>query len=34
MQYLQLRWGRVRLDRVFLDTQAVADADPLLSAAG
>lgn len=32
MQYLQLRWGRVRLDRIFLDTQAVADADPLLTA--
>jgi ketosteroid isomerase-like protein len=34
MQYAQLRWGRVRLDRIFLDTQAVADADPLLVAAG
>lgn len=32
MQYLRLRWGRVRLDRIFLDTQAVADADPLLTA--
>jgi ketosteroid isomerase-like protein len=33
MQYVRLRWGRVRLDRIFLDTQAVADADPLLSPA-
>ncbi len=32
MQYLQLRWGRVRLDRIFLDTQVIADADPLLTA--
>jgi ketosteroid isomerase-like protein len=32
MQYVRLRWGRVRLDRIFLDTQAVADADPLLAA--
>lgn len=32
MQYLRLRWGRVRLDRIFLDTQAVADVDPLLTA--
>ena len=31
MQYVRLRWGRVWLDRVFLDTQAVADADPLLT---
>jgi ketosteroid isomerase-like protein len=30
MQYLRLRWGRVRLDRIFLDTQAVADLDALL----
>jgi ketosteroid isomerase-like protein len=34
MQYARIRWGRVRLDRVFLDTQAVADADPLLAAIG
>jgi ketosteroid isomerase-like protein len=34
MQYVRIRWGRVRLDRVFLDTQAVADADSLLSGAG
>jgi ketosteroid isomerase-like protein len=34
MQYVRLRWGRVRLDRVFLDTQTVADADPLLKAKG
>jgi ketosteroid isomerase-like protein len=27
MQYLRLSWGRVRLDRIFLDTQAVADID-------
>jgi ketosteroid isomerase-like protein len=33
MQYVRIRWGRVRLDRIFLDTQAVADADPLLSPA-
>lgn len=33
MQYAQLRWGRIYLDQIFLDTQAVADADPLLSAA-
>ncbi len=32
MQYLRLRWGRVRLDRIFLDTQALADVDPLLAA--
>jgi ketosteroid isomerase-like protein len=32
MQYARIRWGRVRLDRIFLDTQAVADADPLLAA--
>lgn len=32
MQYLRLRWGRVRLDQIFLDTQAVADVDPVLSA--
>lgn len=30
MQYLRLRWGRVRLDRIFVDTQAVA-ANPLLA---
>jgi ketosteroid isomerase-like protein len=34
MQYVRLRWGRVRLDRIFLDTQAVADADALLMAKG
>ena len=34
MQYVRLRWGRVRLDRIFLDTQTVADADPLLTAIG
>ncbi|MGD1056566.1 MAG: nuclear transport factor 2 family protein [Solirubrobacteraceae bacterium] len=34
MQYVRLGWGRVRLDRIFLDTQAVADADPLLIAKG
>ena len=34
MQYVRLRWGRVRLDRIFLDTQAVADAEPLLRASG
>jgi ketosteroid isomerase-like protein len=33
MQYVRLRWGRVRLDRIFLDTQAVAEADPLLARA-
>jgi ketosteroid isomerase-like protein len=32
MQYVRLRWGRVQLDRVFLDTQAVADADHTLAA--
>jgi ketosteroid isomerase-like protein len=33
MQYLRLRWGRVHLDQIFLDTQALAEADPLLSPA-
>jgi ketosteroid isomerase-like protein len=33
MQYLRLRWGRIRLDRIFLDTQAVADIDRVLPAA-
>jgi len=33
MQYLRLSWGRVRLDRIFLDTQAVADLDRLLAIA-
>jgi ketosteroid isomerase-like protein len=32
MQYVRLRWGRVTLDRIFLDTQAVADIDPVLQA--
>jgi ketosteroid isomerase-like protein len=32
MQYLRLRWGRIRLDRIFLDTQAIAEIDPLLTA--
>ncbi|HEY2766704.1 MAG TPA: nuclear transport factor 2 family protein [Solirubrobacteraceae bacterium] len=31
MQYVRLRWGRVQLDRLFLDTQRVADADRVLS---
>jgi ketosteroid isomerase-like protein len=30
MQYLRLCWGRVHLDRIFLDTQAMADIDPVL----
>jgi ketosteroid isomerase-like protein len=30
MQYVRLRWGRIRLDRIFLDTQAVAEIDPAL----
>jgi ketosteroid isomerase-like protein len=30
MQYLRLRWGRVRLDQIYLDTQAVAG-NPLLA---
>jgi ketosteroid isomerase-like protein len=34
MQYLRLRWGRVQLDQLFLDTQAVADLDAQLAAAG
>jgi ketosteroid isomerase-like protein len=33
MQYLRLRWGRVRLDQLFLDTQAVAAFDAQLAAA-
>lgn len=33
MQYLRLRWGRVLLDELFLDTQAVADLDAQLAAA-
>lgn len=32
MQYLRLRWGRIKLDRIFLDTQAVAAIDPMLPA--
>jgi ketosteroid isomerase-like protein len=33
MQYVRIRWGRVRLDRIFLDTQELAAADPLFSPA-
>jgi hypothetical protein len=31
MQYLRMRWGRIELDRIFLDTQALAAADPELT---
>jgi ketosteroid isomerase-like protein len=32
MQYLRLRWGRVRLDQIFVDTYAVARFDEVLPA--
>lgn len=32
VQYLRMRWGRVRLDRIYLDTQLLAEADAELSA--
>lgn len=31
MQYLRMRWGRIQLDRIFLDTQALAAADSELT---
>ena len=34
VQYLQLRWGRVILDEINLDTQRVADFDARVGTAG
>jgi ketosteroid isomerase-like protein len=31
MQYLRMRWGKVQLDRIFLDTQALAAVDSELT---
>lgn len=33
IQYARARWGRIKLDAVFLDTQAVAELDESLAAA-
>jgi hypothetical protein len=34
VQYLQLRWGRVVLDEINLDTQRVADFDTYIARSG
>ncbi len=34
MEYLRMRWGRIREQRVYLDTERVAELDARLAAAG